>query len=471
MRRPLARDEVTPSPVAYVSDGAALLQTLFDLIDAAQECVVLQMYLLAGNHELVLLHPRAGAFPWAAALTDRLIAKRQRDPHVELVVILDTQTPDDARRTRGGRGPLSRHRLEAAGVSVLNANLFSTHFDRDRHFPAATRFHAKPTAETPVDEWVAAQQAWQTWHNVEDHRKNLVIDRGTFGAITSHNAIDLAFDWHDNLFLVGAPVAGQLWDECRLALQQALELPQRVDQPTRDRLTALAALPPTPQPASTWAPSAADDTLTALGDARARPALVPAVATLVSSRGIRTELEAAVDACKAGDVVCAASTYFADTRLFGKLWAAAERGAQVRVLIDDCAGLPLPAFESWFVRTFVNLRCTELARRRTMPGFELRVFSSKGPGPMMHLKTVGFLGARTFLIGGQANYTPNTFSGAWLDTVVKVEGEPVVQAFLGQFESLWRLALPLQAPSVFERLRNTVLLTLLRLAEWIGFRP
>jgi len=462
---------VTPSPVAYVCDPAALLQSFFDLIDAAQECVVLQMYLLAGNHELVLLLPRTGAFPWAAALTDRLIAKRRRDPHVEVVVILDTQTPDDARRTRQGHGPLARHRLEAAGVSVLNANLFSTDFDRDRRFPAATRFHAKPANETRVDDWVAAQQAWQTWHNVEDHRKNLVIDRGTFGAITSHNAIDLAFDWHDNLFLVGAPVAGQLWDECRLALQQALELPQRIDQPTRERLTALAAQPPTSELGKTWASSPAETSLATLGDARARPEMVPAPATLVSSRDIRTELEAAIDACGAGETVCAASTYFADTRLFGRLWAAAERGAQVRVLIDDCAGLPLPTFESWFVRTFVNLRCTELARRNAQRSFELRVFSSKGPGPMMHLKTVGFLGTRTFLIGGQANYTPNTFSGAWLDTVVRVESETVVRAFLTQFESLWSLARPLHRPSFFEGLRTTVLLALLRVSEWIGFRP
>ena len=61
----------------------------------------------------------------------------------------------------------------------------------------------------------------------------------------------------------------------------------------------------------------------------------------------------------------------------------------------------------------------------------------------MHLKTAGFVGTTRFLIGGQANYTPNTFSGAWLDTALKVENDAAVEAFLSQFSGCGRCRSPL----------------------------
>jgi hypothetical protein len=79
----------------------------------------------------------------------------------------------------------------------------------------------------------------------------------------------------------------------------------------------------------------------------------------------------------------------------------------------------------------------------------------------MHLKTAAILGRRgRTLIGGQANYTPNSFSGAWLETGLAITGaggdrvgtdpvsadpasaDPVIAAFLAQFDSLWRAAAP-----------------------------
>jgi len=457
------------SRVAYVSDPAAIAQTLFDLIDAAAESVVFQMYLFAGNHDLCLLRPREGIFPWADLLADRLIAKKRRSPGVEIVALLDTQTPDNAALTRKGKRPLVRHRLEEAGIAVLNSNLFVTRFDPRRRFPRAARFHALPPGATSQDEWVQRQQAWQTWHNVEDHRKNLVIDRGRWGAITSHNAIDIASDWHDNLLLLGGEAGAGLWDEVRSALRDALRLPQRVDAAARGRLEALADRPGEVRE-GTLGRGPVEGRLAALGEPAARPEAAAAAAEVICSADIRSRLDEAIDGMRPSEEIVVASTYFSDLAILGRLQRAAAGGVRVRVLIDDCHGLPLPPFESWFVRSFVNLRCLLAVALRPVPNLELRVHPS-GHGAMMHLKTAAFLGRTRFLLGGQANYTPNTFDCAWLDTVVRVEADAPVDAFLAQFEPLWAASRTPPAPGFFGRIHATVMMGLLAFAEWLGFRP
>ncbi|MDP2343577.1 MAG: hypothetical protein Q8O67_21640 [Deltaproteobacteria bacterium] len=129
------------SPCAYVDDPAAIAQTLHDLIDQAQRSVVIQMYSFAGNDELRLIQPVAGSFPYTRTVADWLIAKRQRSPDVDVVVLLDTQTPDEVARSNKRTGALTRHLLEEAGIPVLNANLFGTQFNERRRFPASARFH------------------------------------------------------------------------------------------------------------------------------------------------------------------------------------------------------------------------------------------------------------------------------------------------------------------------------------------
>lgn len=454
------------------------------------------MYLLAGNGELSTLRSREAAFPWARRLVDRLIEKRRRAPEVAIAAILDTQTPDDPRRTRRGEGPLVRHLLAEAGIAVLNANLFGTRFDRARRFPPIARFHHQRWRSVPLDEWVHNQQRWQTWHNVEDHRKNLVIDRGAWGVITSHNAIDVASDWHENAFLVGPPLAGALWEECRAALASALELPQRIHPDERRRLLEVAERPAHPVNgarsssfcANTASLSSCYPPLTICVEENARQASkllhrsaqegasraargpAPVRAELLASTAIRPRILEELEALSAGDAVRVASTYFSDQQVLNALFAAAGRGVSVQVLIDDCAGLPLGPVAGWLVRNLVNLRCTARARARAAPGFELRVHRS-ADGRMMHLKTAAFLGRRRVLIGGQANYTPNSFTGAWLETNVLVEGGAPLEDFLAQFEQLWQGAAPLPPQGPGGRLWTRGLLALLGLFERLGFRP
>ncbi|MFY0571778.1 phospholipase D-like domain-containing protein [Archangium lansingense] len=431
--------------VAYVGEPRQLAHSLHELIQMARESIVLQMYLFAADGHLALLRPGVGRFPHAQMVADWLIEKRRREPHVLVVVVLDTNTPDDPARVRIP-GDLVRHQLERAGVLVLNANLFHTRFEARRTLLPGMDFHLRWREHGPGD-WVARQQHWQSLHNVEDHRKNLVIDQGAWGAVTSHNLFDAAACWHENLLLFDGEPAQALWGSAREALRLALEIPQRLDDAGRTTLQALLSREaPSPRPYETRPLAPALERFTA-PEAPALPPSPPRSARLrvLDNEAIRPALEAAIDRVPPGGHISVATTYFSDLPMLERLFDAARRGVSVRVLIDDTAALPLPASAAFFVRQLVNRRVLETARRRAPPGFALRVHHSGG-GTMMHLKTAAFVSpeGEALLIGGQANYTPNSFNGAWWETDVEVESPELVADFLAHFDALW--ALPASEP-------------------------
>jgi len=463
----MTRDRPSPvSHVGYVADAAAIAQTFRDLIEAARSSIVLQMYMFAGNGETEALRRREGIFPYARTVAEWLVARRERSPELDIVVVLDTQTLDDPRLTRNKAGPLTRQILAHAGIPVLHANLFGTAFDRGRRFPSAARLHHDERwRAVPEEGYGRAQQRWQTWHNVEDHRKNLVIDEGAWAAVTSHNFLDIAADWHENLFLVGAPAAGAVWEQARAALEGALELPQRLDEAARARVAALASRGPSrPRPLERTEPVEA---LRAIGDPAAVGAVQEAPVEVLTTLEIRPRLIESLRAAGPGDRVCAASPWFSDSELLEAFAAAAEQGADVAILIDDLVSLPLGPVQSWVIQKLANLRVIERARAIAGPRFELRIHPSAG-GQMMHLKTAAFVGPRgAYLVGGQANYTPNSFSGAWLETGLVVDDRAATDGFLAQFAALWDASMPPApggAPGRFARR------TLLGLVERTLFR-
>jgi phosphatidylserine/phosphatidylglycerophosphate/cardiolipin synthase-like enzyme len=462
----MIQERARPAPVGYVADAAAIAQTFRDLIEAARSSIVLQMYMFAGNGETEALRRREGVFPYARTLADWLVARRQRSPELDIVVVLDTQTLDDPRLTRNKTGPLTRQLLERAGIPVLHANLFGTAFDQGRRFPPAARLHRGDRwRAVAADVYGRTQQRWQTWHNVEDHRKNLIIDQGAWAAVTSHNFLDIAADWHENLFLVGAPAAGAVWEQARAALVAALELPQQLDAASRARVAALATRGPSPARAlERTEPVAA---LRALGDPAATGVTREAPVEVLTTLEIRPRLIESLRAAGPGDSVRAASTWFSDSELFDAFAAASEQGADVALLIDDLVSLPLDPVQAWFVQKLANLRVIERARALAGPRFSLRIHPS-AHGQMMHLKTAAFVGPRgAYLIGGQANYTPNSFSGAWLETDLVVHDRAATDAFLAQFTALWDASMP---PSPGHTLSRYARRALLWLVEHTLFR-
>jgi phosphatidylserine/phosphatidylglycerophosphate/cardiolipin synthase-like enzyme len=193
----------------------------------------------------------------------------------------------------------------------------------------------------------------------------------------------------------------------------------------------------------------------------------------VENEEIRPALLELIAGASPGEELLVATAYFSDLPVLEALAEAARRGVRVRVLIDSIHALPLPAPLGWLTRNLVNhrvLRRAEEIQRGHPDRFQLRVHESTG-GAMMHLKTAARRGARPLLLGGQANYTPNSFSGAWLETDV-LTGEPsVIDAFADHFERLWSLpaSRPLEPPR--SRLRAAALTALLDGFDRVGLRP
>ena len=50
--------------------------------------------------------------------------------------------------------------------------------------------------------------------------------------------------WHDNMFVVGAPAAGVIWEQASAAISAALELPQRASYEQRCAPVRLRRGPP-----------------------------------------------------------------------------------------------------------------------------------------------------------------------------------------------------------------------------------
>lgn len=467
------------SQLAYIGDPGGVLATFRELIFAAQDTILLQMYLFARNGDQTLLLPRAGAFPYADTVAGWLIERRRASPQLAIVVLLDSNTPADPRLTRR-RGPLVREDLERAGIPVLCANLFGARFDpRPRRLLGRMNLHLAPRTLVP-QEWVRRQNQWQVLHNVEDHRKNLVIDGGRAGAITSHNLFDPAFDWHENTFLVSGELGASLWRSAQAAVRAALEIPQALDDDRQSAVTRALARAPHAGSAPPLRAPALPPVEGYPGEldqpSQRSPLLEDERAALLESGEIRGRVEALFSGAGEGDELLVASTYFSDLEALSGLEQAARRGARVRVLIDSVWALPLPGLAAWLTRSLVNhqvtVRACELAAE--LPGsFELRVHDSRD-GRMMHLKTAARLGASPALIGGQANFTPNSFSGAWLETDVETTSDEIVQAFARHFEELWRL--PATRRPRYERGLSAALGRRVRSAAlgafaWLGLRP
>ncbi len=454
--------------LAYIGDHRRLLQGVFELIQMARHSIVLQMYLFMANGQATTIQPLANAFPKADTIAGWLIAKKRKNPAIKIVVILDTQTPDET-QIKNHNGRLIRQKLAAADIVVLNANLFGARFDRNKKRPRQLLFHDHWRRQTDHSRWVSCQNRWQILHNVEDHRKNLVIDGGAWALLTSHNFMDAACYWHENAFVFDGAAARQLWQQARQALTQALAIPQKITEPQKQAVQDLAADTQSESPAYSARPSAPElasyPICSASGTADFE--FVVARQRVLDTLEILPQLLKRIAAQKPGESILVAVAYFSDWQIWQELRQAGRRGVKVKILVDDMRALPLRWFLQILVRAFVNRSFLEWARDQS--DVEVRVHHSRN-FKMMHLKTVAFLSDEPVLIGGQANYTPRSFNGAWFESDIEIANAEIVGRFVAHFEELWRL--PESRPPSKRNLRNKIsgkfYLAVLKAFSWIG---
>lgn len=438
--------------ILYLASPRARARAVQSLIHSAQRNIIVQMYLFAGSGELRTLRPVL-SFPWAATVADWLIARKRMCPDLDITVILDTQTIEDASLTHRS-APLTRHRLESAGIAVYHASLARTAFNRKRRFFARARFHEfweQPKGRLSKSEWARRQNQWQILHNVEDHRKNLVIDNGKLGIVFSHNFIDQAYTWQENtIWLRGAP-ALQLWNIAEQARRDAIALPVELSATQAREISRAEVI------TAAAAHEIADTRILDGG---------PEIQKAILAELSRTSENQTQD-------IRAASAYFSDPVTLSAL-SLAGKNARVRVLIDNCHALSLPWLLHFFLRNTVNLLCVHGCRQTT--SVELRIFESTHT-EMMHLKAVAFSGRAPCLIAGQANFTPNSFSGAWLETSVHTKAPHLIRQFERHFDTLWARAKPVQRYAemktpvlLWNRLHAGFFLWILRWMGRMGFR-
>lgn len=116
-----ALSPLSKADVAYVGDPEGVAQSMFELIPMAQESIVLQMYLFAGNGHTVTLRPRDGAFPYAQMR--RLSAKVKPAPIACRPKSMFKAVPvfSDGEVSRWVNQLLSRESLRKTGYFDANA--------------------------------------------------------------------------------------------------------------------------------------------------------------------------------------------------------------------------------------------------------------------------------------------------------------------------------------------------------------
>ncbi|HMV81459.1 MAG TPA: phospholipase D-like domain-containing protein, partial [Leptospiraceae bacterium] len=415
--------------ILYLESPWKRIHAFQGLIQKAEKNIILQMYLFSGNGELATLKPVENVFPWAHTVASLLSEKKKNFPNMNILVILDTQTVENPERTFKKKYPLARHILEEAGISVVSASLKETFYNEKRSFPESAAFHRNWSNERngklfSKQEWAYRQNIWQTLQNTEDHRKNIVIDSGKVGIMFSHNIIDQAYHWNENTFLLRGKHSHDLW---RLALdsaENAFSLPVAFsEEDIRIKEWILQ------EKAEFKLHKNNDDKKNYFSEDRNGNRI------LSSGPEIHREILNEIRNAEKNGVteILAASAYFSDPLTLNELRKAGEK-CKVRILTDNCHALPLNFILRVILRNTVNLFCIDSCRRSER--VTLRLFPSS-PKEMMHCKAIAFLGRERKLIAGQANFTPNSFSGAWLETSIYIKDEKIINQFINQFEKLW----------------------------------
>lgn len=455
--------------ILYLESPWKRIHAFQGLIQKAEKNIILQMYLFSGNGELATLKPIKNPFPWAHTAAELLAEKKKNFPDMNILVILDTQTVEDSSRTYNKKYPLARHILEEAGISVISASLKETLYNDKRSFPEAAAFHRNwseknTTEKFSKQEWAYRQNIWQTLQNTEDHRKNMVIDSGRAGIMFSHNIIDQAYQWNENSFLLRGKHSMDLWQLGLQSAENAFSLPisfseedLRVKEWILQEKTEFKLHKNNDKKIYYFSEDRNGNRLLGSGPEIHREILKEI--QNAEKNGIRE--------------ILAASAYFSDPVSLNALREAGKK-CRVRILIDNCHALPLNFLLGTVLRNTVNLFC--IHRCRESDALELRLFPSV-PEEMMHCKAIVFIGKENTLIAGQANFTPNSFSGAWLETSIYIKDERIINQFINQFEKLWNRSEDVRKynemnfiEKIFRKLHAAVFFLFLKIMDLAGLR-
>ncbi|MFZ5776283.1 MAG: phospholipase D family protein [Thermodesulfobacteriota bacterium] len=365
------------------------------LIDEARHFVILDFFLFNN------LHGQEQPFlPLTEELTRRIIAKRQRAPQVEMVLITD-----EINRQYGAYEFEHLQRLREAGVRVVYTDLTRLR-DSNPLYSAWWRLCCQWLGSEGQG-WLASPfaangprfslSAYLNLLNFKANHRKVVVNEAE-ALVTSANPHD-ASSWHSN---VGLLAAGQVVGDI-VASEAAVAAMS--DQPL-PRFQVVS--PPGP------------------GDGTE--------AQVLTEGKIKARLLAAIGVCGPADQVELAMFYLSDREVIEALLAAAARGSTVRLLLDpnrDAFGRAKNGIPNRPV-------ASELVRRS---GGRVQVRWHRTHGEQFHSKlALVCQGERVLVMAGSANLTRRNLGDLNLETDLAVEARgdaEVVREARDYFQRLW----------------------------------
>lgn len=390
-------------------------QQIFDevlrIIDGAQRFVVVDFFLFND----MMGASAAVHRPLSSELAERLIARKRATP--ELPILLITDPINDV---YGGAPSALLNRLRANGIDVVLTDLDALR-DSNPAYSALWRtllqwmgnaseggWLPNPFGDLQADERITLR-SWLALLNFKaNHRKVIIADRadGQYQAlVTSANPHD-ASSGHSNVALTftGRMAETAFASELGIAYfsgwQGVLPLKRRPQGPRVDAARNGA----------------------------------PAQLQLLTEQGIRQHLLATFEQCRAGDAIDIAMFYLSDRKIIAALLAAADRGVQVRLILDpnrDAFGRQKDGVPN---RPVANELVTASDGR-----IQIRWYRTEGE--QFHTKlTLVRRGADIVVSLGSANLTRRNLGNYNLEAnmgLVTAADSALGQQFITYFDRLW----------------------------------
>lgn len=376
----------------------------FDMIDSARRFVLVDMFLYNPFQGAAAEETRA----LSGELTDRLVARKQRYPGMEIIVITDP-----INTVYGGMPSPQFERLAAAGIRLVSTDLTALR-DSNVLYSSIWRLLIRPFGNTadgrtlpnPFGEGRVSIRSYLSLLNFKaNHRKTLIADHGEHlaGLVTSANPHDGSSAHHNVAVRFTGPATSDLLrSELAVMAFSDAELPVQADRFIAQEV-------------------AVDDAL-------------PGVRLQVLTEGkIKAALLRTIDAAASGDRLDLVMFYISDRDIISALKAASERGVRIRMLLDPN--------KDAFGREKNGIPNRQVARELHRTGIPVRWCDTHGEQCHSKLLAVSQADGAATVILGSANLTRRNLDDLNLETNVAVYGDgsaPFFADVRGYFGLLWR---------------------------------
>ncbi len=376
-----------------------IFDRIFAMIDQAEEFILADMFLWNDDYERSASYP-----PLSSQLAEALIEKKRRNPDMTIVVMTDP-----INTFYGSYAPDHLQRVEEHGIHLIYTDLTPLRDSNPSYSglwrtlfrwfgTAGTGWMPNPFSPDSPD--VTLRSYLELLNFKANHRKVLITDKEAI--VTSANPHDASAHHSNIAFVVKGDIVRELAEAEKMAAMMSGADPDWFD----------------------WTIQASDDS--AETDAYE--------VQLLTEGKIKAHLLEEIAGTQSGDRVWIGVFYLSDRDVIKALLQAAERNADVRLILD--------ANKDAFGREkngVPNRPAAHELLRKSDERIQIRWYNTNGE--QFHTKMALFESEKkAVLIGGSANFTKRNLDDLNLETNLKISGKPeqaAMQQAINYFEMLW----------------------------------